>query len=836
MTELNKLFVLVPQSAVSTAAQLETLKTTSNVEANQKKIYFVQAFNQIVNRGVVYGIDPNTTDSIEDLIKLVGQDGKLATTNVPGAKSVIERLQNLEAIHVAAGSEDYLKVTGQATDSSILTNPSIGLNIVGIETGQNGLVDAVNAKAYIDASILKATSKVAVGTGLKLDVSQNADDSSTYTVSPDFELVYHAAAGDVSSHIAIEKDSSVFGSIPVSAIIGNGVLTDTSYNSTTGVLTLNFNTADGTGKAEQVNLGQLLDLNDIIIKSGSEDYLEVSLPTNAGDTAQLELAVKLQDVSTAAANATGLADALSVKQYVDSQTTDLAVEAEGDNYVEASVDPATNKKKVNVSTNVEAVTASTGTRSSYTVSDAGAITKTDGTAPTLSGVANTLVDGADALAGVKTYVDAVVAEEELRANAQVEAAIKALDSEQSGTGVNVSVNASIVDGKLVQVNVEEKYATITRTAHSDDLAASAAYTVTTGDESKLVKASDLANLKLYTDDKIAESTADLHVSVTGDNYINAVVAANDNKHIDVSADVQALSVTTGTVGTYDNVTGAESVAPTHGDLTGVANSLVDGSDVATKVKNYVDGEVAIETARTDAAIKQAITSLDSSLHSAGSVNVAGDVSIEDGKLVKFNITETYATVTGTRAAAGTPAAIAITTSTGLVTGNDLSTLKDYVDDKVSESTADLSVFGESKKLDYITLDQSTNSNKTLVVDVTLDELVFSQGTGGSDSTLTGAIGLATGADVATKVTSFVNARITEEINKLDYSVADVDTKGYISVETVQADGELSDQTIETTYGTYGASATADTSGVATVEDTRAFVDTYDYWETYTAEP
>lgn len=831
MTELNKLFVLVPQSAVSTAAQLETLVSTSNVEANQKKIYFVQAFNQIVNRGVVYGIDPNTTNSIEDLIKLVGQNGKLATTDVPGAKSVIERLQNLEAIHVATGSENYLKVTGQATDSSILTNPSIGVNVVGIESGQQGLVDAVNAKAYIDASILKATSKVAVGTGLKLDVTQNADNSSTYTVSPDFTLVYHAAEGDVSSHIAIEKDSSVFGSIPVSAIIGNGVLTDTSYNSTTGVLTLNFNTADGIGKAEQVNLGQLLDLNDIIIKSGSEDYLEVSLPTNAGDTAQLELAVKLQDVSTAAANATGLADAWSVKQYVDSQTTDLAVDAEGDNYVTASVDPATDKKKVNVSTNVGAVTASAGTRSSYTVSDAGAITKTDGTVPELSGVANTLVDGAAALAGVKTYVDAVVAEEALRANAQVEGAIKALDSEQSGTGVNVSVNASIVDGKLVQVNVEEKYAEITRTAHSDNPATSAAYTVKTGDESKLVKASDLANLKLYTDDKIAESTADLHVTVTGDNYINA--AAND-KHIDVSADVQTLTVTKGTAGAYDNVTGAESTAPSHGALSGVANSLVDGSDVATKVKDYVDGEVAIETARTDAAIKQAITALDSSLHSAGSVNVAGDVSIEDGKLVKFNITETYASVTGTRSASGTPAAIVITTSTGLVTGNDISTLKDYVDDKVSESSADLSVSGESKKPDYITLDQSTNSNKTLVVDVTLDELVFTEGTAGGDSTLAGNTGLATGADVATKVTSFVNARITEEINKLDSSVEDADAKGYISVETVQANGELSSQTVETTYGTYGASATADASGVATVEATRAFVDTYDYWETYSA--
>jgi len=125
----------------------------------------------------------------------------------------------------------------------------------------------------------------------------------------------------------------------------------------------------------------------------------------------------------------------------------------------------------------------------------------------------------------------------------------------------------------------------------------------------------------------------LAISAAGDNYITAAVDTNDNKKINVTADVQALTATAGTPGTYNSTTGAQTAAPTAGTLTGVADSLADGSDIATKVKTYVDGAIAIEAARGDAQNKADITAAiagldDTDTASAGQVVTA--VSTADG--------------------------------------------------------------------------------------------------------------------------------------------------------------------------------------------------------------
>ena len=256
---LNKLFVRVAGSNY-TIADVSAQSLT-----NPQKIYFIENEKTIVNNGVAYGINPSTAQSLEDLIAVVGQE-KLGTGNSFDASTVIQRLQRLENLNVSTGSENYLSITNQ---DNHLGNPSIGIKVVPIEDNTQGLVDAVNAKGYIDEQVAKATSKVAVGTGLKLNVAENQDDSSTYTISPDFSLAYHAKTQDTSAYIAIEKDSSVFGSIPISDIIGNGVLNDTSYNPSTGILTLNCNTADGVGKSENVDLHAMLDINDMSVAQES---------------------------------------------------------------------------------------------------------------------------------------------------------------------------------------------------------------------------------------------------------------------------------------------------------------------------------------------------------------------------------------------------------------------------------------------------------------------------------------------------------------------------------------------------------------------------------------
>ena len=88
-------------------------------------------------------------------------------------------------------------------------------------------------------------------------------------------------------------------------------------------------------------------------------------------------------------------------------------------------------------------------------------------------------------------------------------AIEALDASLNA-GENIKVYVEQVNGKVTTLGTVEEYATVTRTAHADKTESAemvaAAFEVTDG--GKLVKGSDLADLKAYTDDKIAEAVAD----------------------------------------------------------------------------------------------------------------------------------------------------------------------------------------------------------------------------------------------------------------------------------------------------------------------------------------
>lgn len=144
---------------------------------------------------------------------------------------------------------------------------------------------------------------------------------------------------------------------------------------------------------------------------------------------------------------------------------------------------------------------------------------------------------------------------------------------------------------------------------------------------------------------VQNASADIAISAQGDDYITAAVDANNNKKINVTADVQTLTATAGTPGTY-GTDGSQTTAPVDGTLSGTADSLADGADIATKVKTYVDGQVAIEAARSDAKnkadIKTAVEALDATVGSttvASDKHVAVQVVEADGVLTGVTVTE-----------------------------------------------------------------------------------------------------------------------------------------------------------------------------------------------------
>lgn len=260
-------------------------------------------------------------------------------------------------------------------------------------------------------------------------------------------------------------------SVNVSDIVGSGIVQSSAYDPSTGMLTINWaGSTQENPKTTQIDLGALLDIQDIVIADGSGNYLSFAAvsPAPGTDAGQAQIGVKLAEVTyTPTSGSTpanlsvdtangSLLDAqdtiTAVKEYVtdvlENASTSLAVKAQGDDYVAASVD-ANDNKKVIVDSNVSELTATAGTPGTYAADGS----QTDApTAGTLSGTANSLGDAADIAAKVKTYVDGAIAIEAARSDAKNKADIAGLDvAAVGGADGDVLTQISETDGKISAV-------------------------------------------------------------------------------------------------------------------------------------------------------------------------------------------------------------------------------------------------------------------------------------------------------------------------------------------------------------------------------------------------
>ena len=675
MADLQKLFVLV--SAANTAAFKSTYVAggESRDKAYDNKIVFLEGTGEIFTKGKLYGM---SNDQAAQLSKTIA---------------------------------------------------SIGLNADGTLPGWGADADSIKNAATIIAAVIALDAK-AKALQAELDAEQKkVADSKTLDTDYEFtgEIKYVAASGNVAAHIALcDEAGTELSKVEVSDIIGNGVLKSSSYDKATGNLTLTFAQASGVDKTETINLAEMLDINDVKVADGSANYISVDL--TGAENSQAIFSIKVSKMADAAL--TGLADAADVKAYVDKQVSDKNVSAEGDSYVTATA--ANNKVTVAAQIGDMTFTAASG-------SDAAK----------LEGVANKLVDSAQAAGAIKSYADAVVAKEAADRATAITTAIEALDVPAQTKGTNVHVTVSEADGKVALNSVVEDYATVSRTVTTSTANApktDAAISISSADEGKLIKASDLkavagyaadkvaeethridaiiaalggdesgeaagvstqvttaagqvsgvvvavadnkvtsagakdartltvaneanvikgqaiAAIKDYVDNVVADNTADLAVKAQGDDYITASVPADDNKKINITADVTTLTVTTSA--------GADST------LAGTAKSLVDASDVATKVSSFVNARIGEEIAKLDVAEK-----------TIGDNNVVIKYSEADG-LVAASAEIKYATVTYGKVGEAA-ATLNVANGDQLAKGNDIASLKQYVDSHVAEAVAAL---------------------------------------------------------------------------------------------------------------------------------------------------
>lgn len=326
-----------------------------------------------------------------------------------------------------------------------------------------------------------AQTKVSVKDGLKAltvtstntDLAEAADPNYEIALAVDGKTILDEATGlksglslkyvaatigdnTVDAHIAlVDNDNTELSTVSVSEIIGSGIVESSSYSETTGVLSIKF---VGSTDATEINLGKLLDIDDVAIAEDSKDYLGVTLDASASETggSQAKFSAKVAKMAEVSEEVTGLADALDVKTYVDEKVNDKNVSASGDNYVEASA----NGNKVTVTTNVKELTATDGTVPVYDTEGTATTAKVE---PTLTGVANALADASDIASKVKTYVDGKVAIEDAVLREAIKAAIRELDATVYSAGTTdetfnaatdkVKVKVVETDGKLTSVQV-----------------------------------------------------------------------------------------------------------------------------------------------------------------------------------------------------------------------------------------------------------------------------------------------------------------------------------------------------------------------------------------------
>ena len=420
------------------------------------------------------------------------------------------------------------------------------------------------------------------------------------------KLVYHGAnkegEGQQPAHIALTDNAGTeLSVIPVSDIVGNGVLKSSAYDPATGILTLTFAEADGTDNAVEVDLKAMLDINDMSIAEGSKNYLEVALGTAEGEgETQAVFGAKIVKVAEATGEKTGLVDAKDVKDYVDSKATDLAVSAQGDEYITAGVDTL-NNKKINVRADVQELTANGGTPGEYSAEGA------QTTAPkpaTLTGVAQSLVDGADVAAKVKTYVDGAIAIEVARADAKVLAAVKALDVDDHAVAGQYVSAVSETDGKVAISRAEVADAALNGYAKGTDATA-----IAEGDplkvalsklENQVEKAKAAATTKVEKDASASHLTlgsataADGSVTYTiGENDIaskSALDAEIAAREAEVTRAQKAEKEIADKVG-LEGVEGERAFAPTTNYGTGTTTVKANMQAIDTKLKE-VEGKVA----------------------------------------------------------------------------------------------------------------------------------------------------------------------------------------------------------------------------------------------------
>lgn len=208
---------------------------------------------------------------------------------------------------------------------------------------------------------------------------------------------------------------------------------------------------------------------------------------------------------------------------------------------------------------------------------------------------------------------------------------------------------------------------------------------------------------------------------------------------------------------------------------------VDNHEVSVKIDSQSESFLTVSADGVKlSGVQNAITSAIDALNVSATTKsdtkgyVSTTISESKGKVSNDTVAVTYGDYNKT------------TQTKGIATTEDTKT---YVDTEIAAKN--VSAEGD----DYV---KATAASNKVTVETQVADLTFTQGSGNTDSTLTGtAKKLVKNDDVASKVNQFVNARIGEEVAKLDATVGatTIESGKHVAVQVVEKDGKLDSVTV-----------------------------------------
>ena len=264
----------------------------------------------------------------------------------------------------------FVRVTDASLRDAVITKSGTDNKIYFLTTTHEiithgvayGLSTDVQAQIANIKSILKTFDNSGHGTEDSVQVAIDAVQAALDAYKADNDakralLIKTVAYNAVTKAIDFTSENgTTVQSIKASDIIGNHVVTSSSYDASTNILKLTFGGASEDANVD-IDLGQMLDMNDVI--SGDVEHFEVRY---------VEKKLTIKPVTAKVANDTvGLADAKDVKSYVDAAvsgaqgTLQTAIDTingklniiQGEETVDGSINKALKDAKDHTNTEVE---------------------------------------------------------------------------------------------------------------------------------------------------------------------------------------------------------------------------------------------------------------------------------------------------------------------------------------------------------------------------------------------------------------------------------------------------------------------------------------------------